>query len=126
MSKVDEVVAAYVRLRDRKTEIQRRHKDELAPINEDMGKLEAWLQAQLLQQGVDSMKTKGGTAYLQTSSSATVKDWDATLEFIKQTNDWSFLEARVNKTAVKDYIENSGEVPPGVDYNETIVVRVRR
>lgn len=124
--KVDEVVAAYVKLRDIKEAKKRKHSEELAPINEKMQVIESWLQNHLQVEGVDSMKTKAGTAFLQTSSSATVKDWGATLDFVKQNDEWSFLEARVNKTAVKDFIASTGEVPPGVKYEETIVTRVRR
>ena len=124
--KVDDVVGAYVKLRDKKTEIERRHKEELAPIKENMEKLEAWLQRQLLTEGVESFKTQNGTAFLQTASSATVRDWDATLEFIREHDEWSLLEGRVSKTAVKDYIENNGEPPPGVNFNNTIVTRIRR
>lgn len=124
--KVDEIVAAYIKLRDMKDATSRRHKEELAPINEKMGKLEAWLQKHLQSEGVDSMKTKAGTAFLQSNSSATVKDWPATLEWVKDNDEWSFLEARVNKTAVKDYMESTGDIPPGVDFKTTIVTRVRR
>lgn len=124
--KVDEIVAAYIKLRDMKDATSRRHKEELAPINEKMGKLEAWLQKHLQAEGVDSMKTKAGTAFLQSSSSATVRDWPATLDWIKEQDEWSFLEARVNKTAVKDYMESTGDIPPGVDFKTTIVTRVRR
>jgi hypothetical protein len=123
---VDDVVAAYVKLRDAKTEMARRHKDELEPICTGMEKLENWLQKRLLEQGADSFKTKHGTAFFQSATSATVKDWNATLDFILTNQEWSFLEARVNKTAVKDYIETTGDAPPGVDYKETLVVRVRR
>ena len=126
MPKVDEVVGAYIKLRDSKEKIKRRHSDELAPINDAMYKLEMWLQNHLQEEGVESFKTANGTAFLQTNTSATVRDWEATLEFIKENDEWSFLEARVNKTAVKDYTESTGEVPPGVDLKQTIVTRVRR
>lgn len=124
--KVDEVVDAYVKLRDHKEALKRKHKAELQPVHEKMMKVEAWLQRHLLEEGVDSMKTSAGTAYLQRLSSATVKDWAATLDFIRENDEWSFLEARVNKTAVKDFVESTGGVPPGVDFGETVVTRVRR
>ena len=126
MQKVDQAVAAYIKLRDMKTEITRRQKEELEPINDKMDKLEAWLQRHLLASGVESMRTEEGTAFLQTSSSVTVKDWNAALDFVKSRDEWSFLEAKFNKTAVKDFMNSTGEVPPGVEYKEFIVTRVRR
>lgn len=124
--KVDEAVAAYIGLRNKKEAMGKRHKEELAPIVDTMAKLENWLQKHLLEEGVDSMKTSEGTAFLQRATSATVKDWDNTLAFILENEDYSLLEARVNKTAVKDFIESNGEAPPGVNFTEIIVTRVRK
>jgi hypothetical protein len=126
VSKVDDVVAAYIKLRDKKTEMERKHKEELAPIKETMSKLENWLQRRLLEEGVESFKTSQGTAFLQSATSATVRDWDATFAWMQKNDEWSLLEARVNKTAVRDFVETNGEAPPGVEYSETIVTRVRR
>lgn len=124
--KVDDAIAAYIKLRDKKAVLEREHKEELAPIKEIMDKLEGWLQKQLLADGIESMKTNVGTAFLQTASSATVRDWNATLEYIKEADEWGLLESRVNKTAIKDFIANKGEPPPGVEFREIIVTRVRR
>lgn len=124
---VEQAIAAYIRLRDKKAEIEERQKEELVPIKNGMTKLENWLHAQMLKDGVDSMKKEGvGTAFLQRASSVTVKDWNAALDFIKESGEWSFLEARVSKTAVQDYLQEKGELPPGVEFKETMVVRVRR
>lgn len=122
----DEVIAAYIKLRDMKTEVTRRHKEELETINEKMGKLENWLQRELISQGVESFKTSAGTAFLKRVDSATVSDWEKTLAFIIDQEDWSLLEGRVNKKAVRDFIDGNGAPPPGVSYTETLVTQVRR
>lgn len=126
MTKPSDAIAAYIKLRDKKTEIERKQKEELAPIKDAMAKIEGWLQRHLLEEGGESLKTEFGTAFLQTATSATVRDWNATLDYIKDKDEWSLLEARVNKTAVKDFIASTGDAPPGVEFNETIVTRVRR
>lgn len=124
--KIDAVVAAYIKLRDHKDEVKSRHKDELAPINEQMAKLEGWLHRELNAQGVDSFKTKAGTAFVQKATSVTVAEWDVTLPFIREHDLWDLLEARVSKSAVQDYVESTKEVPPGVNVRVEEVVRVRR
>lgn len=123
--KIDAVVAAYIKLRRGKEEIKARHKEELAPINDQMQKLENWLHRELLAQGVDSFKTKMGTAFVQKNTSVTVAEWDVTLPFIQEHELWDMLEARVSKSAVQDYIESTKEVPPGVNVRVEEVVRVR-
>jgi len=122
-----DAIELYIKLRDKKTEFERKHKEELAPIKEGMEKLENWLHRHMLEEGTDSVAKRGvGTAYLQRATSVTVKDWDAALDFIVKNNEWAFLEARVSKAAVRDYLEQKGELPPGVNYTEALVVRVNR
>jgi hypothetical protein len=122
----DEAIRCYIRLRDLKKQTEDKHKQELEPITSNMLKLENWLQGQLLAQGAESVKSAHGTAFFSTSASATVKSWPETLTWIKENQEWDFLEARVNKTAVKGFIESTGEIPPGVDYREFTKVVVRR
>ena len=123
---VEDVIRGFVKLRDKKNEIKRRHSEELAPINEKMATLEAWLQRDLLNRKVQSQKTEAGTAYLSTDARATVKDRDAYLDFVRDKGMWDLLENRVSKTVVRDYLEETGEVVPGVHYEVSQVVRVRR
>ena len=55
-----------------------------------------------------------------------MKDRDEYLKFVIEKEMWDLLENRVSKTAVRDYLEEHGELPPGVNYVTTQVVRVRR
>jgi len=123
---VDEVVKGFIKLRDRKTQLKKEQADELRPITEKMTLLENWLQRELMKQGVDSMKTKEGTAFTSTVSAATVKDRDAFFDFVREKEMWDLLENRCSKQVVRDYLEETGEVVPGVNYQETKVVRIRR
>jgi hypothetical protein len=123
---VDEVVKGYIKLRDRKNAMKKEHTEELRPLNEKMGLLENWLQRDLMTRGVESQKTKEGTCFLSTTSAATVKDRDAFFKFVIENEMWDLLENRCSKQVVRDYLEDTGEVVPGVNYQETKVVRIRR
>ena len=124
--KINEVVRGYVALRDKKNEIKKRHAEELRPINEKMEVIEGWLQRDLMDRGVQSEKTDSGTAYLSTVVTATVRDRDEYLKFVKEKEMWDLLENRVSKSVVSDYLEETGEIIPGVNYEKTQVVRIRR
>ena len=123
---VDKVIKGYVMLRDKKNEMKKDQAEALRPITEKMTVLEGWLQRDLMARGVESEKTKEGTAFLSTVSSATVKDRDAFLAFVKENEMWDLLENRAAKSVVQDYLEETNEVVPGVNYQETKVVRIRR
>ena len=138
----DVVIGKYVALRDQIKEISERHTAELAPFNEQMDKIEAWLLANLNQDGVDSYKTAMGTAYKSTTMSARMEDKEAFLATVLDgvaaalmdnlpglltqwavdvkervihsllAADWSLTDIRVNKTGVKEFMEVNGGQVP--------------
>lgn len=123
---VDEVIAAYVKLRTKKDAIEAETKDRIKGIKEKLEQLEAWLKEKADEQGVTSFKTKHGTAFLTTSDYANVGNWDAVLEFIRENEAFDMLEKRISKIAVRGYIEANKEVPPGVNYGTKLEVNVRK
>lgn len=123
---VDSVIENYVRLRDKKKAVEDRHKQELAPFRETMDQLEAWLLEALNQAGLDSMKSPHGTAFKSTKSSAVVRDWQATLDYIRRNEAWDLLEARVAKTTAIGIIKETNQPIPGVETSFEVCVNVRR
>jgi hypothetical protein len=123
---VDQVVAGYLKLRNRKEAVEAAAKQEVQTIKDKMAKLEAWLLGQANTQNVTSFKTKSGTAFVTTTDYANVADWDAVLTFIRENDAFDMLERRVSKTAVRGYIESKGAVPAGVNYGTKIEVNVRK
>lgn len=74
MPTIEEVVAKYVSLRDRKAEIAKRQQEELAPIGEAMLNIEAWLLNRMNELGVENLKTASGTPYKANSNSVKLSD----------------------------------------------------
>lgn len=126
MATMDQVVAAYLQLKQQKEQMVKRHKEELAPLTDKLNKLMAWCHQQLNSQGQKNARVDSGTAFLQTDVSVTVEDWDTMLEFIKATDQFQFLERRVSKGVVQEYIEATGEVPPGVKVSADISCHIRK
>jgi hypothetical protein len=123
---IDEVVATYIKLRNKKDAIEAETKDRVKGIKEKLEQIEAWVKEQADVQGVTSFKTKHGTAFLTTSDYANVADWDAVLEFIRENEAFDMLEKRISKIAVRGYIEANKEVPPGVNYGTKLEVNIRK
>jgi len=123
---MDSMIDRYVRLRDKKSAIKDRHKQELAPYEQAMDQLEAWMLETLDRSGLKSAKSPHGTAYKSTRTSAKVTDWAAVLEFIKANDAWDLLEARVSKLAAEQIIAETQLPIPGVETATEIVCNVRR
>lgn len=119
-------IAKYRALRDKKKIIQERHKEELAPYNEGMMKLEAALLKRMQEDGVDSIKTSDGTVYLSRTLKASVEDWGAFREYAEQNDLWDMMEKRVSKAAVEEFVESEGSAPPGIAISTEVNARFRK
>lgn len=125
---IDKLIETYLALRDKKTELDRIHDEAIAPIKAGMAKIENHLLTQMQAQGLTSFPVKGvGTAYQSLHTSVTMADWDSYRPFIEEQPDpFRFLDRKVNKTAVEEYMAEHQDVPPGVNVRREIVVNVRR
>ena len=123
---IGDVIRTYVSLRKQKDALEADIKDKVSGIKIKMEKLESYLKAKLDADGVTSFKSEHGTAFLTTTDYANVADWDAVLEFIKENDTYEMLERRVAKKAVREYIEECKQVPPGVTYGTRISVNIRK
>lgn len=123
---IKDIIRGYIKLRDQKNELKKKHTEELKPITEKMQLIESWLLRDMQSRDMESERTKEGTAYIMTDTRTTVRDRDALLEFAIEKQMWDLFENRVSKSVVEDYLEDTGEVVPGVEISKTQVVRVRR
>jgi hypothetical protein len=123
---LDAVVAKYVELRNKKKALEDSISEQIDEINANLTKLEAYLKVQMDGQGLTSVKSKHGTAFLTTSDYANVANWDDVLNFIITNNSFDLLNKAINKTAVRAYIDTHKAIPPGVNYGTKIEVSIRK
>ncbi len=119
-------IEQYVVVRDRIKEIKKRHKEELAPWDDTLEKLNGVLLGHLNAIGVDSVAGEAGTAYKTMKQSASIADVKAFWDFIVANQAWDLIDKKANVPAVADYIEEHKAAPPGVNFNQVFVAGVRR
>lgn len=142
---LDEVMSRRFELDEQISIIQGRHKNELAPLMEEMKLCESFVKGELLKSGAQQWKSAatGHMTYWTTKDSVTVKDmggvihrilmeapipeiggegvvitggmWSQIIDHIQTHGLWSLLNNAVNKTTAKELIE-AGTPPPGVEY----------
>lgn len=124
---LDAMVDQFVRLRDKIKEADDAHKEKLAPAKEYKDQLEAAILEKLTETGLESAKTKFGTAYKTIKKSATVADGAAFREFVIGEAEYDLVDWRANAVAVSNYLDaHEGELPPGLNYGTFVSVGVRR
>ena len=126
--KLDELVANYIKLRDKKSLLKKQYDEKVAKVDAVMDKMEAIILKTFQDSGIDSARTDAGTAYISTRTSATVGSRDEFLSWVLQDPDERsiFLENRVSKVAVEQYKAANDDLPPGVNFRSELVVGVRR
>ena len=124
--RADELTAKYITLRDFKAKFKAEFDEKAARITARMDEIEAQMMGFLNATGQESSKTESGTFFKKTSTSSKVADRDVFLEFVIREGAINFLESRVNNTAVTEYIEVNGKLPPGVDVTRIVSVSVNR
>ncbi len=123
---IEDLIDRYVKLRDKKAVMKAEYEASVSKIDEMMDKVENFILGHLNQNGIDSVGSPAGTAFKSTVTSATVNDWDSLLAHIRSEEAWNLLDHRVNKTAVIEFKDAHNDLPPGVNWREETVVRIRR
>jgi len=122
----DKWIHAYVALRDQLKKIDSEHEDRRKEYVETMAQLSARLQNFLESSGVDSAKTKAGTVYSSVRYTASLADPEAFMRFVIANNKFELLDRRANATAVRDYVEENNQLPPGANLSAIKTIGVRR
>lgn len=111
-----EIIGKYIEYRDFLAKRQEAFDLEIKPYQDAMTVLSGAMQLSLINQGEESVRTEAGTAYLSTTLHARVKDREALMNFIRESDEFDLLTAAVSKDAVKAYLdEHQGALPPGVE-----------
>lgn len=124
---VKKMIEYYIRLRDKKSEMENAHKEAMAPIRSAMTDLENRMLAHMNDEGTTSLSAKGlGTAYQTTRVSATVADREEFKRYCEENDAWELADIRAGKTAIREMLNDTGELPPGINWREDIGVNFKR
>ncbi len=104
----------YRVLRDKIDEIETRHKEELAPYRSAYNDLKAWLLHALNEMGVENVQTEEGTVHKKTRRTFPLEDASEFLGYVVENRAWEMLDLKCNATAAQEFLEEHGELPPGV------------
>ena len=122
-----QLVAKYLELKAHvaaKTEV---FDAEIKPYKDGMATIENALLALLNARDADNTKTENGTAYKSTILNVKVVDQQAFLKFcLEQGGSAEMLNIGALKEPVKEWIEETGAPPPGVETSHFVRVNVRR
>lgn len=123
---LDQAIATYVATRDDLAAERKAYNTYEAHAKNYMGRIQAFIQAKADELGLESIRSKSGTAYRTVKTSYRVVDWDAYWQWLKENDFSQCVEKRAAKLAVKEIHDDTGELPPGLEHIVEIEFDVRR
>lgn len=126
--KTDEIIAKYIALRDSIAGINKRAKDEIAPLQTAMDTIESYLMNLMNNSGQNTMGTSAGTAFITTKTGCNISDKTEFVKYLLEDPErvTRLLTISANKTAVGEHIDKNGTPPPGIKWVVMREVQVRR
>ena len=123
---INQMIEGVVTLRDQLDALNAKHKAATDPIKQAIEALQAQLLDICNQTGQTQLGCDRGIAFLKTSSFASMQDWDAFLPWAIEHGRTDMLKKDISKNAVGEYVDQTGEPPPGVKWDTRREIQVRR
>ena len=123
----DRLTKAYIKMRDKRAELQAEFDAKDKVIEEQMQMVEEKLMSICKELCVDSLKTPHGTVFRSVKTRYETTDWENMYKFIKEHDIPQVLTRGINTTNMKQFLdENPTLMPVGMNINNRYTVTVRR
>ena len=116
----------YIQVRDALARVDAKWEKERKPLLEIQERLSGRIRKFMDDNKLENLKTAHGTCYTSTRFTASLADPDIFMKHVIATGQFDLLDRRANSTAVKDYVNEHNELPPGCNLNAVQTVGVRR
>lgn len=124
---VDKLTAAYLKIRDKRSEMKREFEEEYNRLGEQMDKVKKAMLRYCKENEVESFRTKDGTVSRSVRKTYWTDDWEAMHRFIVDNNVPQFLNKQLNQSNVRQFLEeNPDNLPPGLNSNSEYTISVRK
>ena len=124
--KMDDMVKAYIRIRDKRSENKKEFEEHDSALESQMQLISDEMLNMCKKINADSIKTKYGTIIRSVKQRYWTNDWDSMYQVIKEHDAFALLTRSIHQSNMKEFLaENPDLLPKGlnVDHEYTVVVR---
>jgi uncharacterized protein YutE (UPF0331/DUF86 family) len=124
---VEEMVAAYRKIREAISEKEEAHKADVSGLREQLDIVSDALLGVCNSLQADSLRTAAGTVSRRVNTRYWTTDWERMYEFIRENDVPFLLEQRIHNGNMKQFLdENPDSLPIGLQANRKFVIQVRK
>lgn len=123
----DDLVSAYVSIRDQKHDLKRQMDIQLKELDDQLEEISKALMEVCETNQAESIRTNHGTVSRTVKTDYWTSDWDSMYRFIREHDAFNLLHKRINQTAMKQFLEENPDIhPEGLNVNREYEIRVTR
>ena len=124
---VDRLVAAYIKMRDKRAELLREYEEADGTVKAQMEAVESKLLDLCKEIGADTLGSKHGKVMRTVKTRYWTSDWESMHKFILEHKMPELLERRISQTTMKQLLEENPDLmPPGLNTDSRYAVTIRR
>ena len=124
---VEKLVKTYAKIRDKRSELTAKYKEEEGKLREQQDKVKLALLSYCKEHEVDSVRTASGLFYRTVKQRYWTSDWESMHKFILDHEVPEFLDKRLNQANLKQFLEeNPDTLPPGLNVDSEYAISVRK
>jgi hypothetical protein len=124
---VEKLVKTYTKIRDKRSELTSKYKEEEGRLREQQDKVKLALLEYCKKHEVESVRTVSGLFYRTVKQRYWTSDWESMHKFIMDNKLPEFFEKRLNQTHVRQFIEeNPDQIPAGLNVDSEYAISVRK
>ena len=128
MSNTDELVSAYINLRNQREKLLREFEEADKALKADMAQIEVALLELCNSVNADSIRTSHGTVMRKLNERFFCQDWDNFYKFVLDNEAPHLLERRIHQSNFKEFLGSHSDdgLPPGINVMREYGVTVRK
>jgi len=124
---VEDMVAAYRKIRDAISEKEEAHKAEVSGLREQLDVVSDALLGICNSLQADSLRIAAGTVSRRVNTRYWTTDWERMYEFIRENDVPFLLEQRIHNGNMKQFLDDNPDMlPVGLQADRKFVVQVRK
>jgi hypothetical protein len=124
---IDVLVKVYIKLRSAKDDLRRNYDLQDKDLQDQMNMIQSEILDFCRNSGLDSLKTKYGTAMRSVKERYWCTDWDSFRTFVKENDAIELFEKRIHQTNMKQFMETNPELlPPGMNIEREYSITIRK
>jgi hypothetical protein len=124
---IDVLVKAYINLRTAKDDLRRSYELQDKDMQDQMNMIQSEILDFCKNSGLDSLRTKYGTAMRSVRERYWCTDWDSFRNFVKENDAIELFEKRIHQTNMKQFMETNPELlPPGMNIEREYSITIRK